>query len=471
MLKKDFLNKHLKNIDESYFTHMRHALYFSVKSFGAGFILLLHSIAPFVLITNGSSIITRLYNIMTVRNQVIRLSAVKDKNVAIVGFGLSGLLAFLNLVKHHKKHSQKLEITIFEKSRFYCKGTAYSTKNINHLLNVPAYRMGVIDQDREHFYKWLTSKGYNYSKNDFVPRQIFGVYLEDVLESALKIADKKGISYKFINKEISEIGIKSNHYVINHSAYNHCILSTGVRLKNWDKNFWKVNLTEYLNKHEVHLIGCGLTAFDAAISLRDLNFKGTIFMHSRTGKMPQMHQIPAPGAKVEPVLTLQDASLPLSQIFKKFANACKHSPNWRLHFDTLRPMTQDFWKALTVEKKKRFMRHCFRLWNVHRHRCPESQYQIINEMFKAKKLIFSKKKPNEKNVIDCTGFDYGFKSHLVDSLLKNEIVEFDELKAGIISQKPNFHIMGGLNFGNTFEITAVPDIASQAHKVARSILN
>ncbi len=465
-----FFTRHLRSIDESYFVHMRHALYFCANCFAAAIALLIHSLLPFIFVTNGSSIIKKLHQIMSVRAQVITLVHNKEKHVAIVGFGLSGLLAFLNLVENYQK-SDKLIIRIFERSRFFAKGIAYSTKNINHLLNVVAEKMGVESNDRKHFYKWLVSKGYNYGEKDFVPRQIFGIYLQDVLESALKIAQEKNISYEFINKEINDIGIKNNHYLIDGNAYNYCILAVGVRLKNWRHNFWHVDLTKYLQQKEIHITGCGLTAIDAAISLRDLNYDGAIFIHSRSNRLPQIHQINTalPQNVISP-LTLDDAHLPLSLIYQKFVKACKNSTNWQATFDSFRPLSQSFWQALDSKKKKCFLRHCFRLWNIHRHRCPQVQYEAIQQMVTANKLIFTKGRAGE-SAIDCTGFDYGYKSELLKSLLKNHIVENDAIAAGIVSLKDNFFIMGGLNFGSTFEITAVPDIAPQAHKIATEILS
>ena len=135
--------KHLRDVNESYFTHMRHAFYFCRNCLAAFLGLLVHCVAPFLFVTTGSSIISKLYKIMSVRAEVATMASGKDKHIAIVGFGLSGLLAFLNIVEKYQPSSSKLKIRIFEKSRFFSKGIAYSTRNINHLLNVPAQKMGV----------------------------------------------------------------------------------------------------------------------------------------------------------------------------------------------------------------------------------------------------------------------------------------------------------------------------------------
>jgi uncharacterized NAD(P)/FAD-binding protein YdhS len=186
--------------------------------------------------------------------------------------------------------------------------------------------------------------------------------------------------------------------------------------------------------------------------------------------MPQFHINHAANEKVELPLKFEDANLALSEIFHKFVIACKNSADWRLCFDAFRPLTQNFWMALDTTKKKRFMRHCFRLWNIHRHRCPESQYLVIEKMIKSGQIIFSKTAPKADHIINCSGFDYAGKSGLINSLIDNNIAVEDELNLGIKSKYDNFYIMGGLNFGSLFEITAVPDIAPEARQVAKEIL-
>ncbi len=470
-MSKNFFTKHLRDINESYFVHMRHALGFARDSLIAFCCFFTHSILPFIFLTTGSATTKKLLNRIIFRTKLINLSTTNEKHLAIVGFGLSGLLTFFNLVKNHQASSGKLVVRIFEKSPIPLKGTAYSTKNPNHLLNVVANRMGVVNEDPEHFFKWLCSKGYNYQKTDFVPRQIFGIYLEDLLQTALKIAEEKGISYEFRSKEISEISARKNYFLIDGDLHNSCILAVGAQLKDSKKSFWRNDLESYLADEEIHILGCGLTAIDAVISLRDLKYSGKIFLHSRRGILSQPHKIFDSQEKVESPLSLEDSDLRLSQIFRKFVSACKKAPDWRLAFDAFRPYTQKFWVALDTEKKKRFLRHCFRLWNVHRHRCPESQFKVVEGMMKSGQLRIQKGKVSEGRVIDCTGFDYGFESELIKNLVKNNLVKFDRLHVGLIPQCENFHVIAGLNFGTLFEITAGPDIAPHCKRVADKIIS
>ena len=169
--------KHLKEIDESYFEHFSHALYFCFSCFYAGLALFIHSFLPFLFITTGGSTITKLFGIMSIRAEIVMLNNSKRKKVAIIGFGASGIMTFHNLVRFHKNNAKSLlEIYIFDKSPIN-KGIAYSTKNVNHLLNVRAKGMSVVEEDNLHFVSWLKVNGYKYSQEDFVPRVIYGLYL------------------------------------------------------------------------------------------------------------------------------------------------------------------------------------------------------------------------------------------------------------------------------------------------------
>ena len=478
MSKPNFFTRHLREINENYFVHMFHALGFARDSLIAFCCFFTHSIFPFFFLTTGSSTTRRLLARIGLRGKFIDIEITKNKQVAIVGLGLSGLLTFFNLLQKYQPSSQKLKITIFEKSLLSPKGIAYSTTNQNHLLNVPAIRMGIVSENRQDFYEWLCSQGYNYQKTDFVPRQIFGIYLEDILQRALKIAEEKNVVVEFRHKEINEIyaGKKGgqkygrDYFVIDNDVFSDCILAVGTNFKNQQQGFWNNDVKKYLDEKEIHILGCGLTAIDAVVSLRDHKYTGKIFLHSRRAKLSQPHKISDFDKKAQSPLSLEDSDLPLSLIFHKFVAACKKEENWRVAFDAFRPLTQKFWASLDVEKKKRFLRHVFRWWNIHRHRCPEIQFSVIKQMMESGQLMISKDKTDISKAIDCTGFGYGYESDLIKNLVKNHLAIFDEINAGIISLNENFYVTSGLNFGSLLEITAAPEIVPQARLIADKII-
>ncbi len=399
-------------------------------------------------------------------------SHIKFQNIAIIGCGLSGLLILYNIIRNHQNPNCHLKIRVFDNSPNFPKGIAYSTKSFNHLLNVRASGMGITSLDRRDFLIWLKKKGYQYEENDFVPRKIFGYYLEEILSISAETAKQKNIDLKIEKKEIGSLKFIENQFLIEDELYDHCVLATGSKMKNSPNNFWNLELEKLINEPEIHILGCGLTAIDAALSLHEMNYLGKIFLHSRRGKLPQVHKLSSNQSSLQIPLKLEDSSLPLSEIFKKFVQTCKKSENWRATFDSFRPLTQQFWSSLNLAKKERFLRHCLRMWNIHRHRCPESQFGIIEKLLTSKKLVLEKGAIlNSSKIVDCTGFDYRLQSGLIENLINNQIVEKDPLSLGIISKYDNFYIGSSLNFGSLFEITSAPDIAPQARKISEEILH
>ncbi len=389
-------------------------------------------------------------------------SILMSKKIAIIGFGASGIACFYNIVK---QANCDLSIDIFEKNIPLTKGPAYSTKNFHHLLNVEANHMSLEISDPNDFLSWLKKNNYDYQEKSFAPRILFGKYLEEIIARSIETAESKGIKYNLIKENISEIKKQNNNFLINGNAYETCILAIGIDLKNSQKNFWNDDIKKYLDDEEIHIAGTGLTAVDAIISLIDENYCGKIFAHSRSGLITMArstHEVS------NSPLSIADMNLPLSQIFHKFVRACKNNKDWQCVMDSVRNITQELWQKLDSEKKKRFKRHCLKYWNIHRHRCPQEQFAKLEKLLAEKKLFFTTEKLPKK-FIDCTGFDFNFSSDLVKNLVAENLVKYDDLKMGIISNSSNLHIIGGANFGALLETTAIPEIAVEANNIAQKI--
>lgn len=464
-----FLTRHLRAVNESYWVHARHALYFGINFFCAAVAVTIHAIFPFLFLTRGSDTVRKLYKIMDKRAKIVNLAVRSSKKIAIIGCGASGIISFFSLVKLAKE-GEEIAIDIYEKSLFSI-GPAYGTTSINHLLNVPASKMSAIAGDDGHFIRWLQERGYEYQGSDFVPRLIYRIYLQDIYVEAAKLAAQKNILARLINCEVKSIEQKNGFFLIEENCYSHCILATSVSLSGDKKNFWYENLSEHLSAPEIYLIGSGLTALDAIISLKNLGYRGKIISCSRSGMITCKHELRNSPVVSSP-LQVEDATLPMSKIYKKFANVCRTAENWRDIFVAFRPLTQKFWGVLSAEKKQRFLRHCFRLWNVHRHLCPPSQFAKIEKMIENGEVVFKtydeKEIPSGKVKINCKGFDFRASAPLINNLLDEGIVELDEIAKGIKSQQKNFQITGALNFGSQFEIVAIPELRQQGLDVAKA---
>ncbi|MBV8141139.1 MAG: FAD/NAD(P)-binding protein, partial [Verrucomicrobia bacterium] len=116
------------------------------------------------------------------------LSADRDFNcdAAVIGAGFSGTLTAVHLVR---LSGGTISVALIEKKQRFARGVAYATEDLDHLLNVPAGRMGAYAKDPEHFLRWChehpdtcrAAGVQNVLAGSFVPRKLYGDYLEEVL--------------------------------------------------------------------------------------------------------------------------------------------------------------------------------------------------------------------------------------------------------------------------------------------------
>src|SRR5688572_30387075 len=104
--------------------------------------------------------------------------SLSTKTIAIVGGGFSGVALTINLLR---RATAPLRIVLIERKPPFGGGVAYGTKSPDHLLNVPANKMGLWTEQPEHFVKWLRdhreaeSVPDTFDEHDFLPRRLYGV--------------------------------------------------------------------------------------------------------------------------------------------------------------------------------------------------------------------------------------------------------------------------------------------------------
>ena len=109
--------------------------------------------------------------------------------ISIIGSGFSGSLVAAHLLK---TATRPLIVKLIERRHDIGKGVAYSTNTTSHLLNVSAGNMSAFPDDPTHLLRWL-----NYNRSDlatflpddtnastFIPRNIYGLYIQSILEEA-----------------------------------------------------------------------------------------------------------------------------------------------------------------------------------------------------------------------------------------------------------------------------------------------
>ena len=109
---------------------------------------------------------------------------VRCRRFAIIGGGFSGTALAIELLR---RVSTPLEILLIDRRGGFGRGLAYGTGDDNHLLNVCAAKMSLLDGEPGHLVSWLqTSRSSDTSWDQtFIPRRDYGDYLEASLRAAI----------------------------------------------------------------------------------------------------------------------------------------------------------------------------------------------------------------------------------------------------------------------------------------------
>ncbi|MFZ4540235.1 MAG: FAD/NAD(P)-binding protein [Rickettsiales bacterium] len=426
--------------------------------------------------------------------------------IAVIGFGFSGLMATVNLVREAKA---PLTIYIIDDSSAGF-GTAYSTTNPDHLLNVRSDNMSAFADAPDNFVNWLSRNETtrHYTPDDFVPRKIYGNYLQSIWRDTQRLAAEKQIELKLVPSRAT--AIQPDKAILTERgdaiAVDTIILATGHEMKPvlpeiksptivqnpWAPDAFK-DASGWLSP--VLLIGTGLTAIDMVLSLRRAGYTGAIIATSRSGALPQVHAAPTAICSFN-ADELEKKSL--SKLLRLLRKKIAATGDWRSTVDALRSYTQTLWQRLSTYQQQKFIARLLSRWNNHRHRmAPEIAERIQSEIAAGTVRIIACKKLdstlqsdtvtiianneafNPSRIINCTGLELNLarsNNTLLKQLAANGFVEPHATGLGIAvdiqyrawgALYPHLYAMGSLLTGQLLESTAVPELRVQAAAVAK----
>jgi uncharacterized NAD(P)/FAD-binding protein YdhS len=439
------------------------------------------------------------------------------RTLVLCGNGASAVLLVCALAR---QAGQGLSIVVIGKNAQAGHGIAYSTRNPNHLLNVPASRMSADINRPDQFVQWLAGRGVAVQDwaQSFVPRNLYGAYLSELLDTTLQ--SNPDLEVRFIQGEVKSLMKKHLGWIVAHDggAVNADLvaLATGNDLPPPVAAHHSPNLANRISddpwaehdlqkSQEVLILGSGLTAIDVAISLKDRGHAGKIHLLSRHGLLPQPHveTIPSP---------------PLSQPFPKTARnflramrthlgPAPAAAHWQGLMDAMRPHWPEVWLSFPAAEKKRFLRHCVTHWNVHRHRLAPAVGEYLGHGLADNIHVLKGRlrhlKPAQSgmiaqiargdriidlpvdHVINCTGPNPNpEKTHdrLIENLVASRLARGTDAGVGLDvdarnrvldksgTAQPSLLAMGALTRGHWWEITAIPEIARQAQVMSGAIM-
>ncbi|MDB5870629.1 MAG: hypothetical protein JWQ07_71 [Ramlibacter sp.] len=323
-----------------------------------------------------------------------------QRTYAIVGAGFSGMAVAIHLLGRLKGPAR---VCLINRSLSFGRGLAYGTNSPSHLLNVPAGRMS-LDPDRETgFLDYLQSRGLAFRAADFVPRSLYGDYLErSLLRAQADAAD--GVKLELLEAEV--LGIETQDQgeepVLRLSS-GRVIEATEVVLAlgnftptppatqsnaHWNggalvNDVWSHGVLDNLPQDaSVLLVGTGLTAYDAVLRLLDQGHRGPIGMMSRRALLPHPHreqEVPPAAGTVPPDFLAGETSLrrQLRRVRALIREAAANGHDWRDVIGGLRTHTPRLWQQLSLQGRRQFLRHLLPYWDTHRHRAAPAIFRRI----------------------------------------------------------------------------------------------
>jgi uncharacterized NAD(P)/FAD-binding protein YdhS len=426
----------------------------------------------------------------------------------IVGCGLSGSLALIELLR---KHSAPISIAVLEENphRLF-KGKAYSADVPVQVLNVPADHMSAYWDQPMHLVKWMEARGLVYGASDFIPRQIFGSYLAEVVHEALGAHPQHRVQFFMERLEVIQPD-GNNGYALRSAKHDftaqHVWMATGnfspadivsnpevVQHPNYLGDPWRgAGLRFIPNGASILLVGTGLTMVDQVLSLQAQGHRGAIYALSRRGFYPQPHQ-PSPAYSWFAAYAEVPTS-PLSLLLlvrSEVRRAAELGIPWTSVVNDLRAYTPMLWQNWDLSQRQQFLRHVRPYWEVHRHRLPAASIAALNALEGRGQLMrfgarladvsateqgfcvrFVPRGAKEAQTLDvnwilnCTGpqsLGKKLNESWIQSGMAHELLKADALNLGIeLGTKANdrLHLIGPPRKGSSWESTALREIRQQ----------
>ena len=457
-------------------------------------------------------------------------------SLGIIGGGFAGIMTAVNLIK---KTNAPMELYVIGEKNNFARGIAYQSYLDKHILNVTTGKMSAFPDQPSHFLDWVMSRPSfqelpkEIVANSFLSRNLYGDYLCELWQDALKQAGEKGISVvelvdTVIKLENREDGIKLSFLNSPNIIVTKCVMATGNQIPknpsipnllffkspNYYQNPWtKESVSDVKSSLPVLIIGNGLTMVDTIIGLQDNKFKGEIYSISPNGFniLPHRHSGLTYKAHLEEIqdkMSLKE----LTQIIHKHVKIVRQfGVSAEPIIDALRPHTQRIWRNLTSQEKQFFMSRLRHLFGVARHRIPLHIYDKIQKLridgqlhIQSGKILditeseagidvkyYDKKQRKTlilkvSRVINCTGPETDFsklENNFLSQCIHDGVFCQDELKLGIQTNVENYKVkskdgkehsnlftLGSNLKGELWESTAVNELRQQAFALAELIL-
>lgn len=451
------------------------------------------------------------------------------RRVAIIGGGAAAATLLSELLE--RQPAQPLHLDWFTGGGAPGRGVAYGTRSERHLLNVRAASMSMFASKPRGFLEFAQRGDGSIAGTDFLPRRLYGDYLEAEVERALERARSLGHDVNVIPFKVDSLVPEHDGVTILHGEesthVDAAVLAlgalppqplSGVSDAAIASGRYVVDPWSFLAQAEpdpaprkVVLIGLGLTAVDVVLELAAVWPNATFTAISRHGLLPEAHlsSASAPADDGADLIEAMRAAPDIRSWMRLLRDAIAHSSDWRVVIDSMRPHTPSLWQELPREERARFLRHVRWAWERARHRMAPQVMAQMEELERAGRFHRERARLHAADVegdhlhlsITPTGSstpqamdadlviqtiglntDVRRTGHtLVRQLATNGHITPDPQGLGCMSTKegrlqhdgatwPHLYAMGSLLRGTFWESTAMPEIRQQARQMADILL-
>jgi uncharacterized NAD(P)/FAD-binding protein YdhS len=449
------------------------------------------------------------------------------RTIAIVGAGFSGTSVAINLLRLAGR--EPLHIVLIDRGNVG-RGLAFAKRPFPYLLNVPAGRMSASSVDPDGFLEYARRQHPYAGAEDFLPRELYGDYLESSLTAAertsascVRLERVRG-SVIALERQPRDGALDLLLEDRSRLRADAVVLALGnpppARLRaaaslvdspQYVSDPWAQPL-RFRGGERVLIVGTGLTMADVTLAAHGMS-KGGAQVHaiSRHGLLPPTQSNFRPlVSEAASARLLSAAGISLKRLVREARalaeDAQLRGGDWREVIGLVRGLGPRLWAGLNSDERRRFLRHVRCYWDAHRHRLPECTWNTLNEMRRHGKLRIDAGRilrlehrgPQVRvtwrprgagatstllvdRVINCTGPDYDLRSghdRLLRSLLAQGLAQPDPLGLGLLTDERGalqdgrgrgpgrLYYLGPMLRPRHWEVTAVQELRVYAEQLA-----
>jgi uncharacterized NAD(P)/FAD-binding protein YdhS len=282
------------------------------------------------------------------------------------------------------------------------RGIAYGSASSRHLLNVRAATMGMFSGSPRGFLDFAQRALPQVAGTDFLPRRLYGDYLEEEAAQVLARSRHRGVDVRVVPFAADAMVPETDGVTVvqgeRATRVEAAVLAigalpvrplAGVEETLLDAGQYVIDPWSLLADaepdpapREVALVGLGLTAVDVLLELAEQWPNARFVAVSRHGRLPAAHlpMATVPEDDGEALVAAMRDAPEVRRWLRLLREAIAAATDWRVVIDGLRHCTPELWEMLPAAERARFLRHARWAWERARHRMPpqvERQVQAL----------------------------------------------------------------------------------------------